>query len=321
METVVRPLTVVAHDAGAANHIFAWLSNERPTVCLAGPAQALWQAHIQKTARLPDSRLGLPLERDSEQPFLLESALVAALADAATVITGTGWESNLEHDARKLARERGIHSIAVIDHWTNYADRFVRNGETVLPDEIWVSDSYAADIARLNFPTVSVVQQDNVYLSGLVAEVESRQLPAAKHGNDRVLYVLEPIRHIWGELAEPGEFLALDYFMAQRHRAQVSVDAEIRLRPHPSEPIGKYDAWLARRGDPRVSLDQSASLADALAWSNIVAGCQTYAMVLALACGRKVLSTIPAWAPPCALPHQGIEKIAQLDPSGSFAFD
>ena len=321
MDMLAKPLAVIAHDAGAANHIFAWLGDKRPTLCLAGPAQVLWEAHIQKMARVSASRPGLSPKWDSAQCPLPKSALASALSDAATVITGTGWESNLEHDARRLARERGIHSIAVIDHWTNYVDRFVRNGETVLPDEIWVSDSYAADIARRNFPTVTVVQQDNVYLAGLVAEVESRQLTTVAHDSDRVLYVLEPIRHIWGELTEPGEFLALDYFLAHRHLAQVSVDAEIRLRPHPSEPIGKYDAWLARQGDPRVRLDQSATLADAIAWSNVVAGCQTYAMVLALACGRKVISTIPAWAPPCALPHQAIEKIAQLDPSGSFAFD
>lgn len=321
MEVLAPPLTVVAHDAGAANHIFAWLGDEHLTLCLAGPARALWQAYLQKTGRVSAYESRLSLERDSTQSLLPESGLPAAIAGAATVITGTGWESSLEHDARKLARERGIRSIAVIDHWINYADRFVRNGEQVLPDEIWVSDFYAAEIAQAAFPTVRVVQQPNLYLAGLVAEVESRQLPAATQGNDRVLYVLEPIRHGWGELTEPGEFMSLDYFMAQRQRAPVSADAEIRLRPHPSDRPGKYDAWLARQDNPRVSLDRSPTLADALAWSNVVAGCQTYAMVLALACGRTVISTIPAWAPPCALPHEGIQKLAEGNPSGSFKCD
>jgi hypothetical protein len=297
---LARPLTVVAHDAGAANHIFAWLDGEQPALCLAGPARALWQARYQKTGR------------GSVQYSLPESGLEAALAGAATVITGTGWESSLEHDARKLARGQGIRSIAVIDHWTNYADRFVRNGEQVLPDEIWVSDPYAAEIAQAAFPTVRVVQQANAYLAGLVAEIESRQQPAAAQGNDCVLYVLEPIRHLWGELAEPGEFLALDYFMANLQCAPIAADADIRMRPHPSDPPGKYDAWLARQANPRVSLDRSASLADALAWSNVVAGCQTYAMVLALACGRTVISTIPAWAPPCTLPQLDIRHLSRL---------
>jgi hypothetical protein len=312
MEFLARPLTVVAHDAGAANYIFAWLGDERLTLCLAGPARALWLARFQKAGHVPVPESGLPKERDSAQSPLPESGLAAAIAGAATVITGTGWESSLEHDARKLARERGIRSIAVIDHWTNYADRFVRNGEQVLPDEIWVSDPYAAEIAQAAFPTVRVVQQANAYLAGLVAEVGSRQPQAAVQGNDRVLYVLEPIRHVWGELAEPGEFLALDYFMAERQRARIAADAEIRLRAHPSDPPGKYDAWVTRQANPRVSLDRSTTLAEALTWSNVVAGCQTYAMVLALACGRTVICTIPPWAPHCVLPHSEIINLSRL---------
>jgi hypothetical protein len=301
MEVLARPLTVVAHDAGAANHIFAWLGCEKPTLCLGGPALALWQTHLQKTG------VGSGLS-----PFS-ESGLTAALAGAATVITGTGWESTLEHDARKLAREQGVRTIAVIDHWTNYADRFVRNGEQVLPDEIWVSDPYAAEIAQTVFTNITVVQQTNSYLAGLVTEVESRQPTAVAQGNDCVLYVLEPIRNMWGELDEPGEFLALDYFMENRHRASIATDAEIRLRPHPSDPPGKYNGWLACQDYPRVALDRSPSLADALAWSNVVAGCQTYAMVLALACGRTVISTNPAWARPCALPHHNIIHLSRIN--------
>lgn len=291
IEGIHRPLAVVAHDAGAANHIFAWLDGEQPAMCLAGPAQALWEA-----------RYGQPAQSDLE----------VALSGAATVITGTGWASNLEHDARRLARNSGATTIAVIDHWTNYADRFVRNGVQVLPDEIWVSDPYAKEIAQAVFPTVRVVQQANAYLAGLVAEVKSRQLTGAAQGNDRVLFVLEPIRNMWGKLAEPGEFLALDYFMAHRQRTPITADAEIRLRPHPSDPPGKYNAWLARQANPRVTLDRSASLADALAWSNVVVGCQTYAMVLALACGRTVISTIPAWAPSCTLPQLDIKHLSRL---------
>lgn len=308
-----RPLAVVAHDAGAANHIFAWLGDERPALCLAGPAQAMWHTYIQKKRQVPTPESGEYIDWDAVQSPLPESCLKVALAGAAIVITGTGWESSLEHDARKLAREQGIRSIAVIDHWTNYGDRFVRNGEQVLPDEIWVSDIYAAEIALATFPTVPVVQKVNAYLASLVKEVESLQPPMATQGNDRVLYVLEPIRNMWGQLVEPGEFLALNYFMAHRQHASVSLDAQIRLRPHPSDPPGKYDAWLTCQANSRVSLDQSANLAEAIAWSNVVVGCQTYAMVLALACGRTVISTIPAWAPPCVLPHEGIKKMAEED--------
>jgi hypothetical protein len=316
IETLARPLAIVAHDAGAANHIFAWMGEEKATLCLAGPARALWLEHCQKSGKNSTSKSRSFSELDSILVHSAEPNLAASLAGAATVITGTGWESNLEHEARKLAYERGIRSIAVIDHWINYADRFIRKRERVLPDEIWVSDPYAAEIAQATFPTVRVIQQVNAYLAGLVLEVESRQLVGAAEGSDRVLYLLEPIRHVWGKLAVPGEFLALDYFMEQRNRTLITADAEIRLRPHPSDPPGKYEAWLARQANAQVHLDPSATLTDAIAWANVVVGCQTYAMVLAQACRRTVISTVPPWAPPCALPHKGIIKMADEGWSG-----
>lgn len=312
IELIPRPLAVVAHDAGAANHIFAWLGDERPTLCLEGPARALWLDRLQRSFQVTVPKTPLPLKRDTHKPIYNESGLATAISGAATVITGTGWQSNLEHDARKLARNRGIRSIAVIDHWINYSHRFIRNGEQVLPDEIWVSDSYAAKLARAHFPDLRVIQQTNSYLAGLVAEVECRQPPRLGGAADRVLYVLEPICKHWGELNEPGEFQALDYFMAERHRAGVHLDAEIRLRPHPSDSVGKYNDWINRHSNLRVSLDPSATLAEALSWSDVVVGCQTYAMVLALACGRSVISSIPPWAPPCSLPQLDIRHLSRF---------
>ncbi len=296
IEGLRRPLAVVAHDAGAANHIFAWMDDEQPALCLAGPAEALWR-----------TRHGEPQHIE----------LAAAVHGAATVITGTGWASNLEHEARRLARQQGIPSVAVIDHWTNYRERFIRDGEQVLPDEIWVTDGYAHTMAQAAFPDVRVINQPNVYLARLIDEVVGQQSSFPTSSLDRVLYVLEPIREAWGKLAEPGEFAALDYFIEHRALTDITPDAEIRLRPHPSDPPGKYDAWLARQANPRITLDRAPTLAAGLAWANAVAGCQTYAMVVALGCGRTVISTIPAWAPPCVLPHLGIIRLSHLCESGT----
>jgi hypothetical protein len=288
-------MAVVAHDAGAANHIIAWLrTGEHPDIitCLSGPALALW---------------------NREYGECRQTALADAVAASKTLLSGTGWASDVEHDARQLARKHGIKSIAVIDHWTNYRERFNRNGEEILPNEIWVSDGYAKEIAETAFPDTRIVQQPNLYLADLVNEVERicQSTPAA---NDRVLYVLEPIRQAWGETDEPGEFAALDFFIGNLHALQLGRDTQIRLRPHPSDPAGKYDQWIRKQGNPNIALDCAPSLAESLAWSTLVAGCQTYAMVVALAAGRKVICSIPPWAPACVLPHAEIIQLSALIP-------
>lgn len=304
------PLAVVAHDAGAANHILAWLQGSSGHALLpsmAGPALQAWRRARGDTPQL---------------------ALEQAVGAAQAVLTGTGWASDLEHEARRLARQQGKHSIAVLDHWTNYRERFERGGEQVLPDELWVSDPHALALARRLFPGLPVYQQPNAYLDGLVAEVRACEAAATGARQaapaTRLLYVLEPIRQAWGELPEPGEFAALDFFMAGLDRLELGPEVEIRLRPHPSDPPGKYDAWLARQNaippeGATLALDGAPTLAQALAWAGVVAGCQTYAMVVALAAGRRVVSSVPPWAPPCVLPHPGILQLSALPPAAERA--
>jgi hypothetical protein len=288
------PVSIVAHDAGAANHIIAWfrdadLGRIRP--CLAGPALALWRQAF------PDAAI---------------AGLLDSMAGAGTLISGTGWASDLEHDARTLARQAGIKSIAVLDHWTSYRERFVRNGEETLPDEIWVTDEYAKVLAEKQFGSLVIRQLPNLYLDRLVREVGKHDSTPRHSAGANVLYVLEPIRHAWGPSPVPGEFRALDFFADHTELIGPRAGMSIRLRAHPSDPPGKYDAWVARNKTLDVSMDESPTLAQSIAWSHVVVGCQTYAMVIALGTGRRVVSSIPPGAPPCVLPHHGIIKLSEL---------
>ena len=67
------------------------------------------------------------------------------------LISGTGWSSNLEHNARKFALNNKKYSIAILDHWVNYKKRFFRKNQTILPDEIWVFDKYALTRLKIYF--------------------------------------------------------------------------------------------------------------------------------------------------------------------------
>ncbi len=286
------PLAVVCHDAGAANHVQAWLQADGDgtdcRVLVDGPAAQLW--------------------RQRHPPGRLVASTDEALDGAATLLSGTGWASDLEHDARRMARERGIRSIAVIDHWVNYAMRFERQGRNVLPDEIWVTDPDAADEARRCFPGVVVREQPNLYLQAQVAGIA----PVAQAGPD-LLVVLEPARSHWGrDTAGSGEFQALDYLGANLPALGLPGGAAVRLRPHPSDPPGKYDAWIAGHRGIGARLDESASLAEAISHCASVAGCESYALVVALAAGRRVVCTLPPWAPACRLPHAGLIHLSQL---------
>lgn len=278
-------VAVVCHDAGACNLILPWL--DRPQLQLqawmGGPAAAAWQR------RFGTRGLCVSLEE--------------ALEGASLLISGTGWASTMEHDARVLAARRRVRAVGVIDHWVNYPQRFERGGCVQWPDEFWVTDAQAFALAARHFPLQRLRLQPDLQLAEQLAAVA----PPPPPEEAEILYLLEPARSRWGRELE-GEWQALAWFEATRHRAGLPDHARVRLRPHPSDPPGKYAAWLAER--PHAVLDSHPTLAQALSGARWVVGCESHAMTVALAAGREVYTSLPPWAPACRLPHEGIRPLA-----------
>lgn len=287
IDDLPRPLGLALHDAGAANLIIAWAAAAATLperVWAQGPARALWETRFGGGA--------LVAEPD------------ALLDGVQSLLSGTGWASDLEHRARVVAMQCGVRSVAVIDHWVNYAMRFERAGERQLPDAIWVGDTYALRIARETFPDTKIEQHPNLYLSEQAAGAG----PMPKNGD--VLFVAEPARSEWGA-DRPGEFQALDHFTAHRAKIGIPGGTPMRLRPHPSDEPGKYDVWLS--GHPRAMLDTSPDMAAALRDARWVVGLNSVALVVALNAGRQAVSALPPNAPPCTLPHDGIIRLPRTE--------
>lgn len=284
IDSLTTDYAVAIHDAGAANMIAAWVAaaSTPPKVVIAqGPARAIWEQRFGTT----------PLVEDD----------VELIAFAGTLISGTGWASDLEHRARIEAAELRMASIAVIDHWVNYAMRFEREGHAQLPDTIWVGDTDAARVARETFAHTIIEQHPNLYL-----DQQARDAGPTPQDGD-ALFLSEPARSDWGA-GMPGEFQALDHFMERRQSAGIPVGTSIRIRPHPSDNKGKYDDWIARH--PSARLDQSRDMAAALRGARWVVGLNSAGLVIALEAGRETISALPPHAPPCVLPHRGIIKLA-----------
>ena len=291
LNALAQPVAVVCHDAGAANIVLAEMQAAAQVKFLPvmlGPAAKLW------------------VQNGFEESALL--TLDDALLTAHSVLSGTGWATDLEHEARKRAAHLRLTSIAVIDHWVNYAARFERHGELVLPDELWVTDRYALDIAEACFRGQSIRLLPNRYLQSEVSHIAA--FSASTTG--QLLYVLEPLRFSWPGCSQPAEFDALDFFVSNLSKVASTGSLQIRLRPHPSDAEGKYTDWLTTNAKHGITMDTSSSLSEAIGCAEWVAGCETAAMVVALAAGRKVLGTLPPGAPRCRLPHNGIVHLRDL---------
>jgi len=173
-----------------------------------------------------------------------------------------------------------------------------------------------------------VVQLPNHWLEGLCSTVQALRSKTNHHPRrpaHRLLYLLEPIRVPWskgpGGVSEAGEIQGLRYWLQQLPRlieqGWVAPRHELEgltLRPHPSEPVGKYDTLIAEAATSwSIQLDRAPALTEALAWADAAFGCETQALVAAMACHLPAFSTVPPWAPPCSLPQATLHHLSRLE--------
>lgn len=287
---------IVCHDAGGAEIISEWLLEAGLSfqACLAGPAVHIFN---RKFSAYNEVNLDILLRHSD------------------WVLCGTSWQSDLEKEALKRSVELGLFVAVCLDHWINYEDRFLVEGVITLPSEIWVGDSYAYELVTKLFPDTPVRKIENPYLKKVCAELDSYQ------DNDiaiDILYVCEPIKE-YAKLKHGDEnFLgyteesALRYFI-DNIKVLASQPSTVTIRPHPSDAPDKYD-WVVDESTDSLffRIGGDVPLVSEIASSRIVVGCQSMAMVVALAAGRQVYSSIPHEGQDCALPHREIVKLKDL---------
>jgi len=218
----------------------------------------------------------------------------------------------LEWNIIKEAKKQQKKVIVFLDHWVNYRERFIRNNEECLPDEIWVGDHYAERIAKDNFSNLKIKLIENPYLLDIKKQL-SRLGKIRVRGNS-VLYVCEPIRehayfkhgdeHYWGYTEEE----ALRFFLTSIDE-MFKAKKSIIIRPHPSEFLNKYDWVFDEFNHNDIKIDNKKTLLEQIFDSDIVVGCETMAMVVAILAEKEVISSIPPGGRACVLPYKEIKII------------
>lgn len=228
--------------------------------------------------------------------------------DVDFVLCGSSGGSDLERIVVRAARAAGVRCAVWLDHWVNYPARFVLGGETVLPDELWVTDEHAARLARETVPGPPVNVMGDPALEDVVAAIHALEAP---HVGEHVLYVTEPTS-VAAERAT-GDPLGWGYEEREALRGYLQTlvaepPAAIRVRTHPGEPPGKYDAVLAAFAGLPLALSAGTTLDEDCAWADTVVGCETMAMAVALAAGRRVVTVVPEGGR-FSLPFGEIERL------------
>lgn len=249
---------LVAHDAGGAEILCAWLQTEDGS------------AHV--IAEGPAARIFM---RESFSLLHPESVNIASYD---RVITGTSCGARLENQYLELARRCGIKSIAVVDHWLHYPERFQNCGYPTLPDEIWACDTSALALVRQCFPDLHVVLQPNWYWEKIRSRVKPG-LPA------HWLIALEN-RQLRGQTWRESLDAALEWLSAKEQVVQVVV------RPHPIMKSTEIEDYISGKHHQFSCTVSQADLVEDLSACESVLGYQTTVLALARVCGKRAVSLV-----------------------------
>lgn len=217
---------MAAQDPGGANAVapvakLLWEEGRVALVALgarwAEPVFSAWKLPLIPAPGLEEGLL-------SWAHLTLQAARVLTEHSAQILLLGTSWGPSIEKALIQRARLQAIPSIAVLDSWGNYVERFsgVHSEERMafLPDRIAVMDAFAHEemVAQGFSPGQLVVTgqpafDDLLQFAQATAASRVRQELTAKYGLALnalvVVFVSEPLAAIYG--ADAGSPTYLGY--------------------------------------------------------------------------------------------------------------
>jgi hypothetical protein len=231
----------------------------------------------------------------------LKSDIEAKLSSFAPsiILYGTGWQNHLEYHFLAYAKAHHITSIAFLDHWTNYRERFgypEKNWEHNLPSFIAAHDQTSFDKAQ-SFGLPNVIAIKNYALATQLKEAQN--VLGKIQERDTLLFLSEPTAKVatrsFGDAYAWG-FTEKEVFEDILTCKEKFGCKNILIRLHPSDTPECYHAI-----DPNATFSHATLLED-ITRAKVVIGIDTIALYTAYLLGKKVISYIPSNQRECCVP-------------------
>lgn len=316
-------MVVVARDPGGAEALVPVLMQLRAEA--AWDLQVLARGHaldVFASAGLPtgiaEQALGtVPVGPAKVRRFLREHQVRLVLA-------ATGFESRIEGQFIRAARQEGVPSFAFVDSWTNYRLRFLEESdgelsEAVLPDRIGVIDEFAAqEMEREGFPPerLRVVGQpalDRFAAYAVAAGHDARRCLRTKldlpEDAQVVAFFSQPIAALYGDggHADPRGYTEEDALAALLGAmARLDTPATLVVKLHPKEDRSRLAPLLVSGPVPyRIVRDVNGD--EVVLGADVVVGMSSMALIKAAVARRPTLSVQPGLRgpDPCMLSRAG----------------
>jgi len=226
------------------------------------------------------------------------------------ILYGTGWQNHLEYHFLDYAKTHNLPSMAFLDHWTNYRERFgypEKNWENNLPSFIVAHDQTSYDKATaFGLPNVIAIKN-----YALLSQLKEAQNVLSKiQENNTLLFLSEPTAKVatraFGDAYGWG-FTEKEVFEdILKHKALFECDT-ILIRLHPSDTPETYQTI-----DPSATFSHATLLED-IAEAKVIIGIDTVALYTAYLLGKKVISYIPSTKRECLVPLPKANQLTSFE--------
>lgn len=202
----------------------------------------------------------------------------------------------------RWAARRGVPSIAVLDQWQCYVERFSGpEGSSrlgYLPTILAVMDPQARDaLSGHGFPgdRLHVTGQPALELIGEQVSAARKQRPEASPHLKRVTYFAQPLASLFGARLGYDEYLVLSDLLSVVEAVERTSGCPLELvcKLHPKNDPAGFRAVIEASSAKVTLVQEERSNVDLLAESDLVVGVSTVMLVHAVLSGLPTLSYDP----------------------------
>lgn len=201
------------------------------------------------------------------------------------------------------AKQRGIPSLAFLDQWQNYSERFSDSPGlghlAYLPDWInCLNEIGRKEMALEGFDENRLVAFGHPYLSSLkhdlplINEARLKTMLHVSAGDKVVLFVSEAIREYCGDTRGYDQYQVLDYLLS--NFTKVKEPLKILVKLHPKDNLSSFQT-LAKKFEtlsPQFICNELSPL-ECLAVSDCIFGMTSIMLIEAYVLGKKAASLQP----------------------------
>lgn len=282
----------IAHDTGGAQLVSALFRAEA--------SRFRWLPGVFRSS--PAERIFGRLSEPSQSLLYLDAEPAATILKTVRpdlVLTATSG-AKVELPFIRAARELGIPSVSLLDHWINYRERFAYPAPDWMnnvPDVVAAADAVALDIARqTGFPRVLPLK--NYYLADMVQRYHS--IPPASDDETSLLLLsqvvpFDPHRTtgIQQAAVAPYEWQILHDLLVNFDKLARFLDIEkLVVRKHPAMHGLLYNDLAERFSGVPLEIESPAGrdLGASLRTAKLVIGRSSMALFTATALGKESYS-------------------------------